>query len=152
MTEIYLAENHLLLEAGYGKPEMRSHSACHVLISLYGDMRVIMDKEDVICCGAVLPSGTAHIVDNFGEPFLVFLFDITSSVAGQIRYFAVLEEQAAEDIACSYQMLTDGNPEEVYENFFMEVMGIPGICGVGSRITDERIITDMYFQLNRVVI
>lgn len=45
MTEIYLAENHRLLEAGYGNPEMHSHSACHVLISLYGDMRVIMDKE-----------------------------------------------------------------------------------------------------------
>ncbi|MCM1192349.1 MAG: hypothetical protein NC389_07950 [Acetatifactor muris] len=40
MTGIYLAKNHLLLEAGYGNPEMHSHSACRVLIGLHGDMRM----------------------------------------------------------------------------------------------------------------
>ena len=44
MTEIYLAENHLLLKTGYGNPEMHSHSACHVLVGLQGDMRVITEK------------------------------------------------------------------------------------------------------------
>lgn len=37
MTEIYLAEDHLLLKTGYGNPEMHSHSACHVLVDLLGD-------------------------------------------------------------------------------------------------------------------
>ena len=56
MTEIYLAENHLLLKTGYGNPEMHSHSACHVLVGLQGDMRVITEKETVMCRGAILPS------------------------------------------------------------------------------------------------
>lgn len=44
MTEIYLAENHLLLKTGYGNPEMHSRSACHVLVDLRGDMCVITEK------------------------------------------------------------------------------------------------------------
>ena len=44
MTEIYLTENHLLLKTGYGNPKMHSHSACHVLVGLQGDMRVITEK------------------------------------------------------------------------------------------------------------
>lgn len=145
MTEIYLAKNHLLLEAGYGNPEMHSHSACHVLIGLHGDMRVVTDKEDIKCCGAILPSGTAHTVDSFGKPLLVFLFDITSSVSEQVQHFTVLEKQTAESIACSYQTLADGNPAEVYECFFREVIGKLGISEVGSRITDERITAAIHF-------
>lgn len=145
MTEIYLGKNHLLLEAGYGNPEMHSHSACHVLVGLHGDMRVVTDKEDIKCRGILLPSGTVHTVDSFGKTLLVFLFDVTSSVSEQVRHFTVLEEQTAEDIACSYQMLADGNPAEVYEVFFRKVMELLGICRVGSRVTDERINAAMHF-------
>lgn len=41
MTKIYLAENHLLLEAGYGNPKMHSHSASHVLAGQNGSMHGI---------------------------------------------------------------------------------------------------------------
>lgn len=145
MTEIYLAENHLLLEAGYGNPDMHSHSACHVLVGLHGSIRVITDQEDVTCRGAILPSGTAHTVDSFGKPLLVFLFDVTSAVSEQIKCFTILEEQTAEHIACAYQKLKNGNPVEDYEGFFMKVMGMLGIYEVGSRITDERITLAMEF-------
>ena len=84
MTEIYLAENHLLLKTGYGNPDMHSHSVCHVLVGLQGDMRVITEKETVMCRGAILPSGMVHTVESFGEPLLVFLFDITSTVSEQM--------------------------------------------------------------------
>lgn len=145
MTEIYLAENHLLLKTGYGNPEMHSHSACHVLVGLQGDMRVITGKETVMCRGAILPSGMIHTVDNFGEPLLVFLFDVTSTVSERIRSFTVLEEQTAEGIAMSYQMLTTGRPEKDYGRFFREAMGQIGIKEICSRITDERILFAMRF-------
>ena len=145
MTEIYLAENHLLLKTGYGNPEMHSHSACHVLVGLQGDMRVITEKETVMCRGAILPSGMIHTVESFGGPLLVFLFDITSTVSGRMRSFTVLEEQAAEGIAMSYQMLTAGDPEKDYGRFFRETMGRIGIKEVCSRITDERILFAMRF-------
>ena len=117
MTEIYLAENHLLLKTGYGNPEMHSHSACHVLVGLQGDMRVITEKETVMCRGAILPSGMVHTVESFGEPLLVFLFDVTSTVSERMRSFIVLEEGTAEGVALSYLMLTAGNPERITENF-----------------------------------
>ena len=145
MTEIYLAENHLLLKTGYGNPEMHSHSACHILVGLQGDMRVITEKETVMCRGAILPSGMVHTVESFGGSLLVFLFDITSTVSEQMRRFIVLEERTAEGIAMSYQMLTAGDPEKDYGKFFREVMGLIGIKEVCSRITDERIFLAMRF-------
>ncbi|MCM1495550.1 MAG: AraC family transcriptional regulator [Bacteroides sp.] len=145
MTEIYLTENHLLLEAGYGNPEMHRHSASHILVGLWGEMRVITDKEDVICSGIILPSGAAHTVDSFGKPFLVFLFDVTSVVSKQIRKVTVLEKETAEHIAYSYRILVKENPEKDYKRFFLNVMKLLGICEVGSRITDERITNAMDF-------
>lgn len=145
MTEIYLAENHLLLKTGYGNPEMHSHSACHVLVGLQGNMRVITGKETVICRGAIMPSGMVHTVESFGGPLLVFLFDITSTVSGRMRSFTVLEEQTAESIAMSYQILTAGDLEKDYGRFFIEAMGQIGIKEVCSRITDERILFAMRF-------
>ncbi|MBD5506639.1 MAG: helix-turn-helix transcriptional regulator [Lachnospiraceae bacterium] len=145
MTEIYLAENHLLLKTGYGNPEMHSHSACHVLVGLQGDMRVITEKETVMCRGAILPSGMVHTVESFGEPLLVFMFDITSTVSERMLSFTVLEEQAAEGVAMSYQMLAAGDPEKDYRRFFREIMGRIGIKEVGSRITDERVLLAMRF-------
>ena len=145
MTEIYLAENHLLLKTGYGNPEMHSHSACHVLVGLQGDMRVITEKETVMCRGAILPSGIVHTVESFGEPLLVFLFDVTSTVSERMRSFMVLEERTAEGVALSYQTLTDGNSDKDYGKFFRETMEWIGIKEVGSRITDERISLAMRF-------
>lgn len=145
MTEIYLAQDHLLLKAGYGNPEMHSHSACHVLIGLYGNMRVMTEEEDIMCRGIFLPSGIAHTVDSFDKPILVFLFDITSAVSEQIRQLATLEEKAAEEIARSYLKLSAGNPADDYGKFFMEALEVLGIHKVGSRITDERIAYAMQF-------
>lgn len=140
MTEIYLAEDHLLLETGYYDPQMHSHSAAHVLVGLHGDMRVITENETILCRGALLPSGTAHTVDSFGNPLLVFLFDVTSTVSEQIQRMAALERGTAERIALSYRTLAAENPADGYETFFMEVMALLKMKGYGSRITDERII------------
>ena len=145
MTEIYLAENHLLLKSGYGNPKMHSHSACHVLVGLQENVRVITEKENVICRGAILPSGMVHTVESFGGSLLVFLFDITSTVSEQMQRFTVLEERTAEGIALSYQTLTAGNLEQDYGKFFREVMGQIGIKEICCRITDERIFLAMRF-------
>lgn len=145
MTEIYLAENHLLLEAGYGSPKMHSHSACHILIGLHGDMRVITENGDIKCRGAILPSGMPHTVDSFGKTLLVFLFDVTPMVSERVRDFTLLEPCDAEEIVCSYQMLAGHNPAKVYGTFFKKVMQILGLQETGSRITDERIIAAMHF-------
>lgn len=139
MTEIYLAEDHLLLESGYGNPEMHSHLACHVLVGLHGSMRVITEKETVMCRGAIIPSGIVHTVESFGEPILVFLFDIMQAVVEQMQRFMVLNEQAAEGIAAAYQMIAVGNPVKNYKKFFREAMGMLGIREAGSRIRDDRI-------------
>lgn len=76
VTEIYLAENHLLLETGYHDPQIHSHSAAHILLGFHGDMRVITEKENILCRGALLSSGTAECIAlsyrtfAAGNPFL----------------------------------------------------------------------------------
>lgn len=97
---------------------MHSHSAAHVLVGLHGDMRVITENETILCRGALLPSGTAHTVDSFGNPLLVFLFDVTSTVSEQIQRMAALERGTAERIALSYRTLAAENPADGYETFF----------------------------------
>lgn len=124
---------------------MYSHSAAHVLVGLHGDMRVITENETILCRGALLPSGTAHTVDSFGNPLLVFLFDVTSTVSEQLQRMAALERGTAERIALSYRTLAAENPADGYETFFMEVMALLKMKGYGSRITDERIIHAMRF-------
>lgn len=140
-----MAQNHLLLKAEYGNPEMHSHSACHLLVSLQGNICVITEKETVTCRGAILPSGVSHTVESFGEPLLVFLFDITTTAAEQMEHFAALEEQTAESIAFSYGALASGNLTEDYGKFFVKVMECIGIHKVCSRVSDERITAAMHF-------
>lgn len=145
VTEIYLAEDHLLLETGYRDPQIHSHSATHVLVGLHGDMRLITEKENILCCGALLSSGTVHTVDSLGMPLLVLLLDVTSTVSEQIQRLETLDGKTAERIALSYRTLAAGNPADGYEKFFMEVMVLLKMKGSGSRITDERIIHAMRF-------
>lgn len=145
MTEIYLAKNHLLLKSGYGNPEMHSHSACHIIIGLEGDMKVSVNGESAVCRGVILPSGVDHTVDGFGRPLLVFMFDITSKVSEQLTDFKVLKKQKTERIISAWQSWESEKNEDAYEDFFAEVMAVLSIREMGSRVSDERIIAAMHF-------
>lgn len=145
MTEIYLTKTHLLLKAGYGNPEMHSHSASHIIIAPEGDMKVSVNGESVVCSGAFLPSGVSHAVDGFGRPLLVFMFDVTSKVSEQITDFRSLKVQETERIVSAWQLYDSCKTEEAYEGFWTEITAALGISETGSRVSDERIIAAMSF-------
>lgn len=145
MTEIYLAKTHLLIRSGYGDPQMHSHSACHIITGLHGDIRVCAGGESVMCSGAFVPSGVSHTVDGFGSPLLVFMFDITSKVSEKITDFKELEKQETERIVSAWQQWETEKNADDYENFFKEVMMLTGMCDTGSRVSDERIAEAMRF-------
>lgn len=146
MTEIYLSDNHLLLQSGYENPEMHSHSACHILISLCGEMQIILDKEKVTCRGALIPSGMKHTVRNFNLPLLVFLFDNTTTVSEQIQTFQLLDEETVHRIVLAYETYhSGGSLQKDYPNYLSYVMTQLGLREIGSTITDERIISAMQF-------
>lgn len=145
MTEIYLAKTHLLIRSGYGDPQMHSHSACHIIIGLYGDIRVFADGESVMCSGALVPSGVCHTVDGSGSPLLVFMFDIMSKISEQITDFKVLKKQDTERIVSAWQLWEIEKNREDYEFFFREVMTLLGMSETGSRVSDERVAEAMRF-------
>lgn len=145
MTEIYMAKNYLLLNAGYGNLEMHSHSASHIIIGLEGDMKVSVNGESVVCGGAFLPSGVSHTVDGFGRPLLVFMFDVTSKVSERITDFRNLKAQEAERIVSAWQLYDSCKTEEAYEGFWAKIAAALGISETGSRVSDERIIAAMCF-------
>lgn len=145
MTEIYLAKTHLLLKAGYGNPEMHSHSASHVMIGLEGDIKVSVNGESVVCSGAFLPSGISHTVDGFGRPLLVFMFDVTSKVSERITDFRSMNVQDAERIVSAWESFDRCKTEEAYEGFWTEIMAVLGISETGSRVSDERILAAIRF-------
>ena len=145
MIEIYLAKNHLLLKSGYGNPEMHSHSACHIIIGLEGDMKVCVNGKSVVCGGALLPSGVSHTVNGFGRSLLVFMFNITSKVSECIKNLKILETQEAEQIISAWRSWDGGKNGAGYEDFLAEVMAALDISETGSRVSDERIIAAMHF-------
>lgn len=146
MTEIYLSENHLMLQSGYENPEMHSHSACHILIGLRGGMEIILEKEKVKCHGALIPSGMAHTVHNFNMPMLVFLFDNTTTVSQQIQNFQALDKETVQRIVFAYEKYHNGSSlQDDYKNYLSSVMIQLGMSEIGSKIIDERIISAMHF-------
>lgn len=141
MTEIYLSSNHLMLKSGYGDPQMHSHLAAHVLVSLNGTMEVLTEKQRLQCAGALIPSGCAHTVRTGGEPVLVFLFDATTAAAERISAVREVRPAVAAQIAASYgAMCSDADIKQAYAQFFAQAMELLRLPVCLQRPADERIL------------
>lgn len=140
MTEIYLSLNHLMLKSGYGDPELHSHLAAHVLVSLSGCVDVIAAGRSMKCAGALIPSGCPHTVTSGGAPVLVFLFDSTTAVAARISEVSEIAPEAAARIAAGYAaMRQSGDIPRAYQAFLAETLSLLGLPGCEARTADERI-------------
>ena len=69
---MYETRNHLLVNAEYSDPELHSHSAAHIMISLNNEIEVITKNEKKQCRGIVIPSGLAHTANTNKNKVLVF--------------------------------------------------------------------------------
>lgn len=141
MTEIYLSSNHLMLRSGYGDPELHSHLAAHVLVSLSAPFAVTAAGRTMQCAGVRIPSGCPHTVRTGGEAILVFLFDATTAVAGQITEVQAIPPETAARIAAAYEaMRAAGDVVSAYPRFFAAAMELLGLPAAQQNVTDERIL------------
>lgn len=146
MTEIYLSSNHLMLQSGYGDPELHSHLAAHVLVSLAEPFEVTVAGQTMQCAGALIPSGCPHTVRTGGRAILVFLFDATTAVAGRIEQVEAIPPETAAHIAAAYEeMHAAGDVQSAYPRFFADTMEQLGLPGAQQGVTDERILASVRY-------
>jgi len=150
-TEIYLADNHLMIKTAYGDPAMHSHRAAHLIISTTNQLEVVTDNSTIAAAGVLIPSGVSHTVKSLGSPLLVFMFDDTTTAAAAIKELQILDTKTATQITELYKSVDKENPDNTteklnkYEQFFTKVSELTNLGMTGCRVTDERIIDTMKF-------
>lgn len=143
LTNLYDANNHILIRTETLQPAEHSHMAAHIIISMDGSMKAQCAGAEYLCHGILVPSGISHAVDTFGNSVLVFLYDCTTEVAKQIREVACFPEKVCKEIAKLYADM--GSTSDSYYGFEMAVLSRLGITGAAINVTDERIQTAMKF-------
>ncbi len=140
MTEIFLAQNHVLLKSGYGDPVMHQHQAAHILVALEGNIRIRLAEGEYEGKAALIPSGLSHTVHYVGQQVLVFLFDCITMVAEQITKFRLLPDQDAEQMAAAYRKLAAGEvTPESYAQFLSRIIELSHLTTSQNRMCDERV-------------
>lgn len=99
---MYEAGNHLLVCADYSDPEVHSHSAAHIMVSLDDYIDIITGSKKIRCRGILIPSGIAHTANTYKNQVLVFLFDSTTSISNQITEISALSDETVNEIIKAY--------------------------------------------------
>ena len=139
MTKLYEAKDHILLQGAYGNPAEHRHMAVHMIVSLHGMMKVVSNGTEYLCRGVMIPAGTSHVVDTYGEAVLVFLYDCTTDVARQIRCVQTICEESCEKIAQLYASFERAETTDGYRAFEQGVLDQLGLKRAACCVTDERI-------------
>lgn len=143
MTTIYEAANHILIHTGYRDPACHSHMAAQIIVLPEGEMEVTLDGRKLRCPGIMIPSGVSHRIDTGGKAALVFLFDSTTHVSGQIREVFPLSEEISGKIAGLYaEMDRKGGSYGTFYRGFLEAVGMTEAPG---SVKDPRILAAMAY-------
>lgn len=132
--------------AEYADPELHRHSAAHIMISLEGVLEVVLSEKTVRCEGILIPSGLPHTANSYGKQVLVFLFDNTTDVSGQIDTIRTITNDDVMKIRKAFRDLGSGDrfPSD-YKAFIRSVFAQSGICEAGTAITDTRILNALAY-------
>ena len=138
MTKIYKASNHILIHTGYADPERHRHMAAQIILSMGGKLEVHLEETIHFCYGAVIPSGVSHRIDSGREGALVFLFDGTTRISGQIQKYQALSEETCRNVTALFAAFE--NSQIAYSDFYKVFLQTIGIQETGSSVTDFRIL------------
>ena len=141
MTKLYEANNHILIYTGYDNPVKHSHMAAHIIISTGDKMRITSDSVECLCHGVVIPSGTTHMLDTYGNAALVFLYDCTSDIASQIQSIRCISEECCQKIVASYANFEQARTTDNYCRFESSVLAQLGFTDTTPCVKDERIVS-----------
>lgn len=129
-TRIFVAADHVLLQAGYDAPALHSHQALHLLIGLEGPVRLQTAAEDgrkhTESQGFLLDTGVPHCCGREPRNMLVLLADSTSDLAAGLREklngrsYCPIEHRAAEELAACYRdkLLKGKEDAGQYKDFY----------------------------------
>lgn len=145
MTKLYEANNHILIHAGYDNPVMHRHMAAHIIISIGGKMCVESDGVEYQCHGVMVPSGTLHMVNTYGTPALVFLYDCTTNIAKQIQTICCISGECCQKVVASYTNFEQVCTSDDYCRFERYVLTQLGFIITTPCMRDERIISAMKY-------
>lgn len=137
---MYEIGNHLLICVGYSDPELHSHSAAHIMISLDEKIEIITEEEKKTCKGVLIPTGMVHTADTDKNRVLVFLFDSTTSVANQIKELTILSDEVVDEIVNAYSCFEESDQSYFsYRKFIRCVYECTGIKMNENMAMDKRI-------------
>lgn len=140
MTEIYITNNHTMLVAGYGNPDMHLHAAAHILISLDGKFTSVIDGKIHKCKGIMIPGGVSHTVDSQENTILVFMLDQSQAVGSHIQTVIEIPDEIVSTILSEYGTLSRFEHKETkYLDFYKSTMCKLGFADIQQVKIDERI-------------
>ena len=136
--------------AEYSSPELHSHSAAHIMISLDDEIEVITKNEKKQCRGIAIPSGVAHTANTNKNKVLVFLYDNTTNVANQISKLTILADEAVEKVVEEYYCFEKSDKSKTSYNAFMKhVYQCANLRTTENIVMDKRIESALtYIGLN----
>ena len=140
----------MLVCADYSDPEVHSHSAAHIMVSLDDNIDIIMESEQIRCKGILIPSGTAHTANTYKNQVLVFLFDSTTSISNQITEISTLSNEAVNEIAKAYHCFEKKSKlNSNYDEFIKHVYKCANLRVKETIDVDNRIVSALtYIQSN----
>jgi AraC-like DNA-binding protein len=84
MQEVYWTYDHILISKGYNDPKPHKHFAKHLIFSNNDEFESAVGGLVLRCKGICIDSNIIHTVKHDAEGLLVFLFNETSNLAGEL--------------------------------------------------------------------
>lgn len=140
----------MLVCAEYADPELHSHSAAHIMISLDNKIDIITKTEIIQCRGIIIPSGIAHTANTDKNKVLVFLFDNTTNIANQIKNLSVLSDEAIDEVVKAYCCFEKSDKSNFsYRKFIKCVYKCANLSEAENTVMDKRVKSALtYIQSN----
>ena len=150
MSTIYEADNHLLICTKHNDPELHSHCAAHIIISLDDNIEIITANEKIKCKGILIPSRMVHTANTNQNKVLIFMFDNTTNVSNRIKSLELLSDETVKQIVKSYYYFKNNDkPELSYRLFINQISKCINIESPKTIVKNERIIDALkYIQSN----
>lgn len=84
LKKAFWGYDHILISKGYNNPMLHKHFAKHLIFSINNSFECMVENASFYCNGVCIDSNIEHTVNYDGGDLLVFLFDETSNLAGEL--------------------------------------------------------------------
>lgn len=143
LTNVFYFYGHTLIFSDYKTPELHKHVAKHMIFSLGNDMECYINGKKLLCRGICIDSNVEHTIKACLQGVLVFLFEETSTLSGQLKNkylhgksFSIIDEDIV-DTVINIWIDNNDNSREVDKEILMACQ----LNTPSQQEYDQRIIT-----------